>query len=133
MPSCLLMSRQHFFESDYRHYTKNFISRYHNKTLFRQFLAQLEIPPKSAPKLILSGTVLRSFKRYVAKIGRHRREKHQKPPRKAGWRRGKMGQESSSPVDESIPPKVLQSRTVEGVAKFIRDGRAKKIVIMVSS
>ena len=43
-----------------------------------------------------------------------------------------MGQESSSLIDESTPPQTLQARTVEAVAKFINDGRAKKIVVMAS-
>ena len=42
-----------------------------------------------------------------------------------------MGQEQSSPVDESIPPQTLKDRSVESVAQYIRDGRAKKIVVMV--
>ena len=43
-----------------------------------------------------------------------------------------MGQESSTPVDEHTPPESLEARTVEAVAKFIKDGKAKKIVVMVS-
>ena len=44
-----------------------------------------------------------------------------------------MGQEASTPVDESTPPETLESRTVDSVAKFIKDGRAKNTVVMVSS
>lgn len=36
-------------------------------------------------------------------------------------------------VDEDTPPETLESRTVEAVAKFIKDGRAQRIVVMVSS
>ena len=50
---------------------------------------------------------------------------------KAGKGRFKMGQESSSPFDESKPSKTLENRTLEGVAKYIRDGHAKRIVVMV--
>ncbi len=130
MPS---LGKQYFTESHYRHLNKNRISRYYYKALFHRFLAQSGLSQKSASKLILSGQILQAFRNYVAIIGRRRREKPQKLPRKAGWRRGKMGQESSSPVDESVPPQTLQSRTVDGVAKYIKDGRAKRIVVMVSS
>lgn len=42
-----------------------------------------------------------------------------------------MGQESSSPLDESTPSKTLEARTLDGVASYIRDGHAKRIVVMV--
>ena len=44
-----------------------------------------------------------------------------------------MGQEASTPIDESVPPESLESRTLEAVAKYIKDGRAKQIVVMVCS
>ena len=44
-----------------------------------------------------------------------------------------MGQESSSPVDESIPSQTLKDRTLGSVAQFIGDGHAKNIVVMVGS
>jgi NAD-dependent histone deacetylase SIR2 len=43
-----------------------------------------------------------------------------------------MGQEESRIVDENTPPDTLESRTIEAVAKYIKDERAKKIVVMVS-
>ncbi len=43
-----------------------------------------------------------------------------------------MGQESSTPVDESTPPQTLNVRSIEGIASYIKEGRAKKIVLMVS-
>jgi len=42
-----------------------------------------------------------------------------------------MGQESSTMVDESVPPQTLKSRDLKGVADYIKSGKAKKIVIMV--
>ena len=42
-----------------------------------------------------------------------------------------MGQEQSSPIDESTPPQTLKARSVEAVAKYILSGRAEKIVVMV--
>lgn len=30
-----------------------------------------------------------------------------------------MGQESSTPIDESVPPERLESRTVQGIAKYL--------------
>ncbi|KAI9835332.1 MAG: hypothetical protein M1819_002476 [Sarea resinae] len=44
-----------------------------------------------------------------------------------------MGQEASSPIDESTPSRTLEGRTVDAVAKFIKDGRAKKIVVMAGA
>ena len=44
-----------------------------------------------------------------------------------------MGQDSSTPVDEHTPPESLEARTVEAVAKFIKEDKAKKIVVMVSA
>lgn len=35
-------------------------------------------------------------------------------------------------VDENTPCQTLDSRSIDGVAKFIKDGHAKKIVVMVS-
>ena len=43
-----------------------------------------------------------------------------------------MGQESSTPVDENTPPQTLHGRTLDAVASYIKEGRAKKIVVMVS-
>ena len=43
-----------------------------------------------------------------------------------------MGQDSSSPIDESTPPQMLRDRSIESVAQYIKEGRAKKIVVMVS-
>lgn len=43
-----------------------------------------------------------------------------------------MGQDASTPVDENTLPETLESRTVDSVAKFVKDGRAKKVVVMVS-
>ncbi|KAL8674000.1 MAG: hypothetical protein Q9168_001585 [Polycauliona sp. 1 TL-2023] len=44
-----------------------------------------------------------------------------------------MGQESSTPVDESTLPQTLSARSVEAVASYIKEGRAKKIVLMTGA
>ncbi|KAL8781096.1 MAG: hypothetical protein Q9213_006154 [Squamulea squamosa] len=41
-----------------------------------------------------------------------------------------MGQESSTPVDEAIPPQTLSARSVEALASYIKEGRPKKILLM---
>jgi NAD-dependent histone deacetylase SIR2 len=41
-----------------------------------------------------------------------------------------MGNEESLPLDQSLPPETLDSRTVEAVAKYINTGRPKKIVVL---
>ena len=30
-----------------------------------------------------------------------------------------MGQENSTPIDESVPPERLESRTVQGIARYL--------------
>ncbi|KAF2731456.1 NAD-dependent deacetylase sirtuin-2, partial [Polyplosphaeria fusca] len=72
----------------------------------------------------------------------HRQQLHQSKPwrdgekgRREGKGKGrsrfhKMGQEESSMIDDSQPTQTLDSRTLESVAKFIRDGHARKIVVM---
>ena len=44
-----------------------------------------------------------------------------------------MGQDESRVVDPNAPPQTLSARTLEALAQYIKDGRAKKIVVMVSS
>ncbi|KAM0721043.1 hypothetical protein Q7P37_003328 [Cladosporium fusiforme] len=44
-----------------------------------------------------------------------------------------MGQEESSPVDESLPPTVLTSRNLDGIAEYIRAGKARTITVMVGA
>lgn len=43
-----------------------------------------------------------------------------------------MGQEQSSPINDSTPTQTLKERSVDSVAKYIQEGQAKKIVVMVS-
>ena len=68
---------------------------------------------------------------FTASIGRRRRPKHSEPVRGRKYRFG-MGQEQSSLIDDSTPPQTLKERSVESVATYIKQGRAKKIVVMVS-
>lgn len=44
-----------------------------------------------------------------------------------------MGQDSSSPIDESVPPETLETRTLGGVAKYIKSGKVKNIVVMTGA
>ncbi|KAF2101622.1 NAD-dependent histone deacetylase SIR2 [Rhizodiscina lignyota] len=44
-----------------------------------------------------------------------------------------MGQDASSPVDETVPPETLETRTIDGVARYIKDGKAKRIVVMTGA
>jgi len=78
------------------------------------------------------------------KIGRkhkaHRQQAQQNKPwrnaekgRKDKGKRGRMGQDESRVVDPNAPPQTLSARTLEALAQYIKDGRAKKIVVMVSS
>jgi NAD+-dependent protein deacetylase SIR2 len=45
-----------------------------------------------------------------------------------------MGQElSHEPIDESVPPRTLKSRTVNAVADLIKDGKASRIVVLTGA
>ncbi|KAF2272157.1 NAD-dependent deacetylase sirtuin-2 [Westerdykella ornata] len=45
-----------------------------------------------------------------------------------------MGQDQSAPmVNEDTPPQTLDSRTIDAVAKYIQEGRAKRIVVMTGA
>ncbi|TIA28866.1 NAD-dependent deacetylase sirtuin-2 [Aureobasidium pullulans] len=72
------------------------------------------------------------------KIGRKNKPHRQagaanKDRGKVGKGRSRMGQDGSSPVDEGAPSKTLESRTLDGLAKYIRDGHAKRIVVMTGA
>jgi NAD-dependent histone deacetylase SIR2 len=43
-----------------------------------------------------------------------------------------MGQEESVPIAEGIEPRTLESRTLEAVASYLKGGRAKRVVVLVS-
>lgn len=44
-----------------------------------------------------------------------------------------MGQEGSSPVDESVQSTTLAGRTLESLAEYINSGKVKKIVVMTGA
>lgn len=46
-----------------------------------------------------------------------------------------MGNESSviEQIDPNTPPKSLPSRDIEGIAQFILEGRAKRIVVLTGA
>ncbi|KAL2217746.1 NAD-dependent deacetylase sirtuin-2 [Thermoascus aurantiacus ATCC 26904] len=44
-----------------------------------------------------------------------------------------MGNESSALVDESTPPQTLEARTIEAVAKYIRERDVRRIVVMAGA
>lgn len=44
-----------------------------------------------------------------------------------------MGNESSTLVDDNAPTQTLEDRSLESVAKLIKDGRAKRIVVMTGA
>lgn len=109
-------------------------------------IAHLPPPPRYPERSIIHPAVYRRLRSWfaLATIGRkHKPHRQQAPAAKGkhgkdknpnrgkagrGWR---MGQDESSIVDESIPPETLPTRDLAGVAKFVRDGRAKSVVVMV--
>ncbi|KAG4218789.1 hypothetical protein PC116_g32731 [Phytophthora cactorum] len=44
-----------------------------------------------------------------------------------------MGQETSHLIDPDTPPETLSERSLRAVAQFIKDGRAKRIVVMTGA
>ncbi|RDW74712.1 SIR2 family NAD-dependent protein deacylase [Aspergillus mulundensis] len=44
-----------------------------------------------------------------------------------------MGNESSTIVDEKTPPSVLEARTVDAVAKYVREKPVRQVVVMVGA
>ncbi|KAF2260766.1 NAD-dependent deacetylase sirtuin-2 [Lojkania enalia] len=91
--------------------------------------------------------LLRILQFTAVKIGRkhkaHRQQLQQSKPwrnsekgRSKGRRKGrfdKMGQEESHMIDEDEPTRTLDSRTLESVATFIKNGHARKIVVMTGA
>lgn len=86
----------------------------------------------------LSTANIKLLRTVIAAIGRkHKSHRGQKggKPRNNNWRDNigsffKMGQEGSSPIDESVPPKTLASRTLAALAEYINSGDAQRIVVM---
>src|SRR6201996_4554824 len=44
-----------------------------------------------------------------------------------------MGQEESTLIDDSISPERLESRTVKALARHIKDGKARAVVVMTGA
>ncbi|KAH9869461.1 hypothetical protein IAQ61_006667 [Plenodomus lingam] len=60
-------------------------------------------------------------------------EKGRGKPGKGRGKRSKMGSEESRVVDENVEPQTLQARTLEALAQYIREGKARKIVVMTGA
>ncbi|KAF2244938.1 NAD-dependent deacetylase sirtuin-2 [Trematosphaeria pertusa] len=124
-----------------RHYRNLGVTQFRERSdqISRRGTSSNDAPPTSG----FRGS--RSFPSF--KIGRkhkpHRQQLNQSKPwrnsekgrskGKGRSRRDKMGQDESHMVDEDTPPETLESRTVEAVAKFIKDGRAQRIVVMTGA
>lgn len=44
-----------------------------------------------------------------------------------------MGQEESTPVDESVQPHSLAERTLAAVAEYIKSGKAERVVVLTGA
>ena len=44
-----------------------------------------------------------------------------------------MGNESSTPVAEDVPPVTLHARTIEAVADYVKKNNVKKVVVMTGA
>jgi hypothetical protein len=101
--------------------------------------------PVTRPRQRLSNILsLQTLHRFAFKIGRkhksHRRQEAEDRPwrntekgrGKAKGKRDKMGNGDSKMVEADAPAQTLKGRSVEALAQYIKDGRAKRIVVMVS-
>ena len=43
-----------------------------------------------------------------------------------------MGNESSIPVEDDVPPATLKERTLEAVAEYIKEKNVRRIVVLAS-
>jgi hypothetical protein len=115
-----------------------------NRMLLPRIINQLRVTQPR--QLVPHTTRLKGLHRISFNIGRkhkaHRQqlaqdkpwresEKGRKGKGKGKGRRSKMGNEESRVVDADTPPRTLKARTIEALAQYIKDGRAKKIVVMV--
>lgn len=85
------------------------------------------------------------FRSVIAAIGRkhkpHRSQAGGKPNShnpKNKWRCSvgrffNMGNEESSPIDESVPPQTLPARTLEALSDHIKNGKVSRIVVMTGA
>lgn len=113
---------------------------YKAKHLIRQHRI-IHVPQPRKP-LTSNPSIHLIYCRISLKIGRKQKAHRQQAHQEKAWRnaekgrgkgkRGKMGQEESTIVDPSTPPQTLKARTLEALAEYIKDGRAKSIVVMVS-
>lgn len=104
--------------------------------------------PSCAYILRFSSSAFRAYSKIGRKHKVHRQqlqqgkpwrdsEKGRGPDKTKGKGKGKgkgrnMGQDQSVPdVDEFTPPQSLSSRNLDGVAQYIKEGRARRIVVMV--
>jgi hypothetical protein len=95
---------------------------------------------------LLNDSFLRSLHRLSFTIGRKHKSHRQQLAQDKPWRetekgrgkskgkgkRAKMGNGESRMLDADAPTQTLKARTVEALAQYIKDGRAKQIVVMVS-
>ncbi|KAK0640198.1 NAD-dependent protein deacetylase hst2-1 [Lasiodiplodia hormozganensis] len=77
--------------------------------------------------------IRRKHKPHRQQAPKGKQAKDKNPNRGKPGRGWKMGQDESSIVDESIAPSTLDSRSLDGIAKYIREGRAKRVVFMVGA
>lgn len=100
-------------------------------------------PRQLAPHKLLSSLLDLKFLKIGRKHKAHRQQLAQNKPwretekgrgkgkGKGKGRRSKMGNEESRIIDPDTPTQTLKARTVEALAQYIKDGRAKQIVVMV--
>jgi NAD-dependent histone deacetylase SIR2 len=119
-----------------------------NRTPLPSIIAKLTVPQPR--QLVPSALPCHSLHPIVFKIGRKHKAHRQQSAQGKPWResekgrgkgkdkgkgkgkRNRMGNEESRVIDPDTPPQTLKARTVEALAQYIKDGRAKQIVVMAS-
>ncbi|KND87763.1 NAD-dependent protein deacetylase hst2-1 [Tolypocladium ophioglossoides CBS 100239] len=90
-------------------------------------------PPTSGTGATLVSVQRRLHDPLVATIGRHRRSRNKPKARIPRYLRCIMGQDVSTLVDDSVPPRSLSARTLSAVAEYINGGDKKRIVVLAGA
>lgn len=119
-----------------RHYLSQWQS---TQTSYTQDPAWLQSIKSDKPDYHITTVNTNFLRSLLFNIGRkhkpHRSQKGSKPGRKRHpiGQFFNMGNEESTPIDESVPPVRLSSRTIDAVADYIKSGAADKIVVMTGA
>jgi hypothetical protein len=90
------------------------------------------ISSRSIASLPGACSAAKSLRANTGTIGRKHKNRHQKGSRPRPRSR-RMGNENSTIISDDEPTKTLERRDLASVAKLIKEGRAKRIVVMTGA